>query len=196
MATARGERSGAAFIHPSADVSHLAFIGLGTVVWHQAQVREGARIGDDCVIGKSVYVDRGVQVGNRVKIGNFVSVYAGVTIEDEVFVGPHATFTNDLYPRSFHTDWQVVPTQVERGASIGANATVRCGVRIGAYAMIGAGAVVTRDVPPFALAVGNPARVVGWVDRNGRPIGGALPPSGSETPDAVGASDTLPPPHA
>ena len=163
-----------AYLHPTAEVSPLAAVGPGTRIWHQAQVREGARIGRDCVIGKGVYVDHHVVIGDRVKIQNFVSVYHGVTIEDDAFIGPHVTFTNDLYPRSASSDWQVIPTQVERAASIGANATVLCGVRIGAYAMVGAGAVVTRDVPPYALVLGNPARVAGRVDEWGRPT----PPAG------------------
>lgn len=157
------------YVHPTAEVSPLATIGPGTRIWHQAQVREHARLGSDCVLGKGVYVDRGVEIGDRVKVENYASIYFGVTIEDDVFIGPHVVFTNDRYPRSSPTDWQVVPTRVERGASIGANATIRCGVRIGAYAMVGAGAVVTRDVPSFALVLGNPARVVGRVDVHGRP---------------------------
>lgn len=160
------------YIHPTAEVSPLAAIGPGTRVWHQAQVREGATIGRDCVIGKGVYVDHDVQIGNRVKIQNYVSVYHGVTIEDDAFIGPHVTFTNDLYPRASNSNWHATPTWVERGASIGANATILCGVRIGACAMVGAGAVVTRDVPPHALVVGNPARVAGHVDESGQPVSG------------------------
>ena len=104
------------------------------------------------------------------KVQNFVSVYRGVTIEDNAFIGPHATFTNDLYPRSFNKDWEIVPTVVKKGASIGANATIVCGVTIGEYAMVGAGAVVTKDVPPFGLVVGNPARLKGFVCYCGRPL--------------------------
>ncbi|MCD6323492.1 MAG: N-acetyltransferase, partial [Desulfurococcales archaeon] len=109
-------------------------------------------------------------MGNNVKIQNFVSVYRGVTVEDDVFLGPHATLTNDLYPRSFNEDWEVVPTLIRRGASIGANATIVAGVTIGEYAMVGAGAVVTKDVPPHALVYGNPARVRGFVCFCGRPL--------------------------
>lgn len=148
------------FIHPSAEVSAQAQIGPRTKIWHQAQVREGAVIGSDCILGKDVYIDQGVQIGDRVKIQNSVSVYRGVTIEDDVFVGPQASFTNDLYPRADNAAWQVVPTQIRRGASIGANATIVCGVTVGERAMVGAGAVVTRDVPPDTLVVGNPARVL------------------------------------
>ncbi len=159
------------FAHPTADISDRAKIGKGTRIWHQAQVREGARIGEECIIGKGVYIGAGVRVGNRVKIQNYALVYEGVTLEDGVFVGPHACFTNDLRPRAINpdgslqsgADWEVISTYVARGASIGANSTIIAGVRIGEWAMVGAGAVVTRDVPPHALVVGNPARIVGYV---------------------------------
>lgn len=164
--------------HSSAEIAPGAKIGAGTRVWRQAQVREGAVIGRDCVIGKDVYIDRDVVIGDRVKIQNGVSVYRGVTLEDDVFVGPGAVFTNDLYPRAFSSDWQVVPTRVKKGASIGANATVICGVTIGEYALIGAGAVVTRDVPPYSLMLGNPARAAGRVDEAGRRVAGEAAPAG------------------
>lgn len=151
------------YIHPTAEVSPLARIGKGTKIWHEAQVREGAQIGANCVLGKGVYVDKNVIIGNNVKLENRVSVYQGVVIEDDVFVGPHTTFTNDIRPRSFNREWKIVPTLVKKGASIGANCTIVCGVTIGEYAMIGAGSVVTRDIPPHALAYGNPARVRGFV---------------------------------
>lgn len=151
------------FIHPTAEVSPQATVGTGTKIWNFAQVREGAALGAGCILGKDVYIDRDVSIGNGVKIQNSVSVYQGVTVEDEVFIGPHVVFTNDLYPRADCAHWQVVPTVVKRGASIGANATIVCGVTIGEGAMVGAGAVVTRDVPPLALVVGNPARVLRWL---------------------------------
>lgn len=151
------------YIHPTASISEQAAIGAGTKIWHYVHVREGAKIGANCVLGKDVYVDHFVTIGNGVKIQNGVSVYHGVTLDDEVFVGPNAVFTNDLLPRAHHTDWRVVETVVERGASIGANATIVCGVRLGAHCMIGAGAVVIKNVPPHALVVGNPARVIGYV---------------------------------
>lgn len=157
------------YIHPSAEVAPGATVGAGTKVWRNVQVREGAAVGRDCVIGKDVYIDRDVAIGDRVKIQNGVSVYQGVVIEDDAFIGPCVTFSNDLYPRAFSRDWEVIPTRVCRGASIGANATIVCGVTIGAYALVGAGAVVTRDVPPYALALGTPARVVGRVGEDGRP---------------------------
>ena len=155
------------FIHPSAHVSPDAEIGEGTKIWHEAQVREGAVIGRNCVLGKSVYVGRNVKIGDNVKLENRVSVFQGVTIEDDVFVGPHVVFTNDLRPRSFNTDWKIVPTLVKKGASIGANSTIICGITIGEYSMIGAGSVVTKDVPPHALVYGNPARIRGFVCKCG-----------------------------
>ena len=156
------------YIHPSADIAADCHIGEGTSVWNNAQVRGGARIGANCNIGKDVYVDAGAVIGNRVKIQNGVSVYRGVTVEDDVFLGPHMTFTNDMYPRAFNADWQITETLVKRGASIGANATVVCGNTIGEYAMVAAGSVVTRDVPGYGLVMGNPARLTGYVCRCGR----------------------------
>jgi len=158
------------FVHPTAVVEEGAVIGEGTRIWHFAHIRSGAKIGRNCNIGKDVYIDVGVEIGDNVKIQNGVSIYRGVKIEDDAFIGPHAVFTNDLYPRSFNRDWQVVPTLVKRGASIGANATIVCGVTIGEYAMVGAGAVVTRDVPPYGLVYGNPARLRGFVCVCGRKL--------------------------
>jgi len=155
-------------IHPTAEVSPAAIIGVGTRIWNNAQVREEVRIGEHCIIAKDVYIDKGVRIGNRVKIQNGVSVYSGVTIEDDVFVGPNCVFTNDLYPRAFSKDWQVVPTIIKQGASLGANSTIVCGNMVGRYAMVGAGAVVTRDVPDFTLVLGNPARVRGYICTCGR----------------------------
>ena len=154
-------------IHPSAEVAAGSIIGPGTSVWNNAQIREGARIGAWCNIGKDVYIDTGAVIGDRVKIQNGVSVYRGVIVDDDVFLGPHMTFTNDLYPRAFNTDWQIAGTLVKRGASIGANATIVCGHTIGEYAMIAAGSVVTRDVPGHGLVMGNPARLSGYVCRCG-----------------------------
>ncbi|UNQ72874.1 acyltransferase [Infirmifilum sp. NZ] len=158
------------YAHPTAVVEEGAEVGEGTRIWHFAHVRSGARIGRNCNIGKDVYIDAGAVVGDRVKIQNGVSVYRGVVIEDDVFVGPYAVFTNDKYPRAFSTDWEVVPTVVKRGASIGANATIVCGVTIGEYAMVAAGSVVTKDVPPHGLVAGNPARLIGFVCYCGRPL--------------------------
>lgn len=159
-------------------VDASAEIGEGSVVWHHAQVREGARIGPGCVLGKDVYVDRGVRVGARVKIQNAALVYEGVTLEDGVFVGPRVTFTNDLYPRAVNpdgspkgeADWTVTPTRVREGASLGAACTLVCGVTVGRWALVAAGALVTRDVPDQGFVRGAPARLVGWVGEAGRPL--------------------------
>jgi UDP-2-acetamido-3-amino-2,3-dideoxy-glucuronate N-acetyltransferase len=159
------------YSHPTAVVEE-ALIGEGSHIWHFAHVRRGAHLGKNCNVGKSTYIDIDVVIGNNVKIQNFVSVYKGVTIEDDVFVGPSATFTNDLYPRAFIWDQEhIVPTRVCRGASIGANATIVCGVTIGEYAMIGAGSVVAEDIPAHALAFGSPAAIRGWVCRCGQRLG-------------------------
>lgn len=151
------------YVHPTAEISETAQIGEGTRVWNQVQVREGATIGKNCSLGKDTYIDLKVEIGNNVKIQNGVSVYYGVIIEDDVFLGPHMTFTNDKFPRAFNSDWKICPTRVKKGASVGANATVLAGVTIGNYAMIGAGAVITKDVPPHALLAGSPARIIGFV---------------------------------
>ncbi|MCF2680719.1 N-acetyltransferase [Faecalicatena contorta] len=151
------------FIHASAEVSEKAKIGDGTKIWNLAQVREDANIGENCIVSKNVYIDTKVNIGNNVKIQNNVNVYHGVTVEDDVFLGPSMTFTNDFYPRAFNDEWEITNTLVKKGASIGANATIVCGVTIGEYATIGSGSVVTKDVPRQALVVGNPARQIGWV---------------------------------
>jgi UDP-2-acetamido-3-amino-2,3-dideoxy-glucuronate N-acetyltransferase len=159
------------FIHPTADVSPQATIGAGTKIWNHCQVREGATIGQNCVLSKGVYIDQGVQIGNNVKIQNGISVYHGVILEDGVFCGPHCVFTNDRLPRAINPDgspkaaddWVLSQTLVRSGASIGAHATIVCGVTIGRWAMVGAGAVVTRDVPDHGLVFGNPARLHGFV---------------------------------
>ena len=166
------------FVHPTAEVHPDALIGDGTKIWNWAQVREEAVIGRLCVISKGVYIDRGVVVGDMVKIQNNASIYKGVTIEDGVFVGPHVCFSNDLSPRAVgealepitEDDWAIEETRVQRGASIGANVSVLAGVKIGEFALIGMGAVVTKDVPDYALAYGNPATVKGSVDSAGQKI--------------------------
>jgi acetyltransferase-like isoleucine patch superfamily enzyme len=151
------------FVHPTAEVAATAAIGAGTKIWHQSQIMGGARIGTNCKLGKSVYVDSGVEIGNNVKIQNGISVYKGVTVEDDVLLGPHMVFTNDLYPRAFNDSYEILPTLVKKGASVGANATIVCGVTLGNFCMVGAGSVVTADVTDYALVVGNPARVIGYV---------------------------------
>jgi UDP-2-acetamido-3-amino-2,3-dideoxy-glucuronate N-acetyltransferase len=165
-------------IHPTADVSADAHVGAGTRIWSQAQVREYAQIGKECNIGKGVYVDTHVKIGSRVKIQNYTSIFEGVTLRDGVFVGPHVCFTNDMFPRAITldgqlksaSDWQITPTVVDYGASIGAGSVIRCGITIGQFAMVGAGSVVTHDVAPHALVFGNPARLHGYVCCCGRPL--------------------------
>lgn len=155
------------FIHESAHVSDNCEIGANTKIWINVQIRENAEIGENCIISKDVYIDADVQIGDRCKIQNGVSVYSGVTIEDDVFVGPYATFTNDKVPRAFNTDWKISKTKIKKGASLGANATIVCGTTIGEYAMVAAGATVTKDVEPYTLVAGNPAKPIGKVDKMG-----------------------------
>jgi acetyltransferase-like isoleucine patch superfamily enzyme len=164
------------FIHISAHVSEKAVIGHGTKIWINAQIRENVTIGKNCIISKDTYIDTGVTIGHGVKIQNGVSIYHGVTIADDVFIGPNACFTNDYFPRSFNADWKITETKIERGASIGANATIVCGHTLGEYCMVGAGSVVTKDVPPYMLVVGNPARPVGKVCKCGTRLQDALCP--------------------
>ena len=155
-------------IDPRAVVEEGSEIGQGSSIWHFAHVRGGSVIGKDCVIGKDVYIDTGVILGDGCKVQNGVSIYNGVKLEDSVFVGPHAVFTNDLRPRArLWSDERLVETFVERGASIGANATIRCGITLGKWCMVAAGSVVTKDIPPHALVVGVPGRVRGWVTESG-----------------------------
>lgn len=159
------------FVHPTADVAPQATIGAGTRIWNRAQVREGAVLGANCNIGKDAYIDFDVRIGDNVKVQNSALIYHGATLEDGVFVGPQACLTNDLYPRAINpdgtlkgaSDWEAGETVVRYGASIGAGAIIVTGVEIGRFAMIGAGAVVTRDVPAHGLVLGVPARLVGYV---------------------------------
>lgn len=170
--------SGAVTVHPTAEVSPQAEIGPGARIWNQAQVRERARIGAETIVGKNVYIDFGVVVGARCKIQNNSSIFHGAELEDGVFIGPHVILTNDRTPRAITPDgalkgaddWTVGRTRVCHGASIGAGAIILPGIRIGRFAMIGAGAVVTRDVDDFALVAGNPARVIGRVDEAGNRV--------------------------
>jgi UDP-2-acetamido-3-amino-2,3-dideoxy-glucuronate N-acetyltransferase len=158
-------------IHPSADVEKGAVLGAGTVVWRHVHVMKGARIGKRCMLGQGCFVGSGVRLGDGCRIQNNVSLYDGIELEDDVFVGPAAVFTNVRRPRAaFPRKPDFETSHVGRGATIGANATVVCGVRIGAYAFVGAGAVVTEDVPAHALVLGAPARVRGWICACGETI--------------------------
>jgi UDP-2-acetamido-3-amino-2,3-dideoxy-glucuronate N-acetyltransferase len=156
------------YAHETACIDAGARVGKETKIWHFSHVMGGAEIGERCTIGQNVYIDRAVRIGNGVKIQNNVSVYQGVEVEDDAFLGPSVVFTNVINPRSFiERKEEFRKTFVRKGATIGANATVVCGVEIGAYALIGAGTVVTKDVLPFALVVGNPGKQSGWISRNG-----------------------------
>jgi UDP-2-acetamido-3-amino-2,3-dideoxy-glucuronate N-acetyltransferase len=175
-------------VHPTADIERDVSIGPGTTIWNRAQVRRGARIGAECIVGRDAFIDVGVVIGDRVKIQNAAIICHGVTVEDGVFIGPNAIFTNDRFPRSLtasgalaqNHDWVVSPIRLRTGASIGAGAVVVAGHDVGRFATVGAGAVVTRDVPDHSLVAGNPARRLGWVcacgqrllDRAGRPVRG------------------------
>ncbi|MEW5947415.1 MAG: acyltransferase [bacterium] len=167
------------FAHPTAVIDAPCTIESGVRVWHFSHVREGAFIGEGTNIGMNVYIGAGVRIGRRVKIQNNVSVYEGVTLEDEVFCGPSAVFTNVINPRSaVERKDEFRPTLVRRGATVGANATVLCGNTLGEWCFVGAGAVVTGDVPAYALVMGNPARRAGWVCRCGARLpGGASEPA-------------------
>lgn len=159
------------FAHETAVIDDGCIIGKGTKVWHFSHVMGGAEIGDDCNIGQNVVVSPGVRLGRNVKVQNNVSIYTGVVCEDDVFLGPSMVFTNVVNPRSaVIRRHEYAPTVVEKGASIGANATIVCGNKIGSYAFIGAGAVVTKDVKPYALVVGNPARQTGWMSERGHKL--------------------------
>ena len=156
------------FLHETSIVDKDCQIGKGTKIWHFSHIMSGSQIGEGCNIGQNVVISPKVTIGNNVKIQNNVSVYTGVQCEDDVFLGPSVVFTNVINPRSFISRKEsFLPTIIRRGASIGANATIVCGNTIGEYALIGAGSVVTKDVLPYALVVGNPAKQVGWVCRCG-----------------------------
>jgi acetyltransferase-like isoleucine patch superfamily enzyme len=162
-------------IQPTADVDDSAVLGAGTTVWHLAQIRENARLGRDCIVGRGAYVGPGVIIGDNVKLQNYALAYEPARLEDNVFIGPAAVLTNDLFPRSVDVsgklkrpaDWDALGVVVREGASVGARAVVVAGRSIGRWALVAAGAVVTRDVPDFALVAGTPARRIGWVGHAG-----------------------------
>ena len=181
-------------VHATADLEPDVTVGPGTAIWNRAQVRRGARIGAEVIVARDAFIDEGVTIGDRVKIQNGALLYHGVTVGDGVFIGPGAILTNDRYPRAITstgelagaTDWNVSEVRLEHGCSIGAGAVVVAGVTIGEFAMVGAGAVVTRDVPNFALVVGSPAHRIGWVCA-----------CGARLVDAEGhAAEAVPPPYA
>tara|TARA_Y100001970_G_C14162673_1_gene819462 strand:+ start:178 stop:753 length:576 start_codon:yes stop_codon:yes gene_type:complete len=161
------------FLHESSYVDDGVKIGHGTKIWHFSHLQSGSKIGKNCVIGQNVNIGNNVKIGNYVKIQNNVSVYEGVELEDFVFCGPSIVFTNVLIPRSEfpqNGSDNYSHTLVKKSASIGANSTIVCGNKIGMYAFIGAGSTITKDVPDFALVVGNPGRIIGWVDEKGNKI--------------------------
>jgi UDP-2-acetamido-3-amino-2,3-dideoxy-glucuronate N-acetyltransferase len=168
------------YIHPSAIIDKGAEVGEGTRVWHFCHLMPKSKIGKNCILGQNVFIDNDVTVGNGVKVQNNVSVYKGVVIEDDVFLGPSMVFTNVINPRSFiERKDEFKKTIIRKGATLGANSTILCGVEIGSYAMVGAGAMVVNNVSPYGLVVGNPARQIGWVSEAGITL--------DFTPEGVGA---------
>lgn len=179
-------------IHPTAIVDEGAQLGAGCRVWHWVHVSSGARIGAGCSLGQGVYVGSDVVIGDRVKVQNHVSVYDAVTLEDDVFCGPSMVFTNVYNPRSAVVrKHEYRRTLVQRGATLGANCTIVCGVTVGAYAFVAAGAVVNRNVKPYALMAGVPARQIGWMSRHGERLALPLTGSASVTCPATGETYTL-----
>ncbi len=163
--------SNSIFIHPTAVIDKHVTIGEHSKVWHFCHIMSNVLIGKNCSFGQNVFIGEGVTIGNKVKVQNNVSLYSGLQIEDHVFIGPSAVFTNVKNPRSdINRQGEYLPTKIAKGATIGANATIICGNIIGRYAFIGAGTVVTKDIPDFALVVGNPAKQIGWMSKAGHQL--------------------------
>ena len=157
------------FIHPSAIVESEN-IGAKTRIWAFAHIMNNVTVGKDCNLCDYVYIESGVKIGDRVTVKNCISLWDGVTVEDDVFLGPNCVFTNDMFPRSKAHHGEYLKTLIKKGASIGANATILCGITLGTYSMVGAGAVVTKDVPDFACVVGNPAKLLYWISKTGEKL--------------------------
>ncbi|OJX64689.1 MAG: N-acetyltransferase [Micrococcales bacterium 73-13] len=166
------------YVHATADVAESASIGEGSKIWHYAQVREDARLGENCIVGRGAYIGTGVELGDNCKVQNYALVYEPARLANGVFIGPAVVLTNDHFPRAINPDgsiksahdWEAVGVTIEEGASIGASATCVAPVTIGAWALVGSGSVVVRDVPSFAIVVGSPARQVGWAGKAGHPL--------------------------
>ena len=172
-------------IHESAWVDSPCTIGAGTKIWHFCHIQREVQLGENCVLGQNVNIANGVRIGSRVKIQNNVSVYTGVEIEDDVFLGPSCVLTNVTNPRSqVNRQAQYERTLIRRGATVGANATIVCGITLGRYCFIAAGAVVTRDVPDYALMAGNPARIRGWMSRHGHKLNLSKPGDEARCPES------------
>ena len=158
------------YSHSTAIIENPNNIGEGTKIWVNVQIRENVKIGSNCILSKDVYIDQNVTIGNNCKIQNGVSIYQGVSIMDDVFVGPEVSFINDKVPRAFNTQWKTSPTLIKKGASIGANSTILCGINIGEYAMVAAGSIVTKNVEPFTLVLGSPAKYLYKIDKMGNKV--------------------------
>jgi len=159
------------FVHPSSYIDENVSVGRGTKIWHFCHIMKGARLGKNCNLGQNVFIAEGVKIGNNVKIQNNVSVYMGVTVEDDCFLGPSAVFTNILNPRSRYPQKdKFIKTLVKKGTTIGANATIICGITLGKHSFIGAGCVVTKDVPDYGLVIGNPGHLAGWMCACGKKL--------------------------
>jgi acetyltransferase-like isoleucine patch superfamily enzyme len=193
------QRSTETTIHPSADVAESASIGKGTRIWHQAQVREQVVIGSECILGKGVYVDLGVRIGDRCKLENGAFVFHGYELEDGVFIGPGAMLLNDKNPRAINpdgtlkteSDWTASSGIVRRGAAVGGGAVLLPGVEVGSFALVGSGAVVTRDVPAHGIVVGNPARLVGYACSCGRRLPHPAPAKASAEVECPACGRTI-----